>query len=123
MNMNAALIEQLDITTEEYNLIVKKVQGIVQVHNAKNFERGTLSSMFQEWKFFAGRVNQGGGMLDNAFSMGSENSQDHLRKLEDLYTLQLQMIGMYEMVFREALDEEDFENTLQSIYDTVVAVN
>lgn len=121
--MNAALIEQLDITTEEYNLIVKKVQGIVQVHNAKNFERGTLSSMFQEWKFFAGRVNQGGGMLDNAFSMGSENSQDHLRKLEDLYTLQLQMIGMYEMVFREALDEEDFENTLQSIYDTVVAVN
>lgn len=121
--MNTALIEQLDITTEEYNLIVKKVQGIVKVHNKKNYERGVLSTMFKEWQFFAGRVNQGGGMLDDAFAMGSENNQEYLRKLEDLYTLQLQMVGMYEMVFREALDEDKFQDTLQSIYDTVVAVN
>jgi hypothetical protein len=121
--MNTALIEQLDITTEEYNLIVKKVQGIAQVHNKKNYERGVLSTMFKEWQFFAGRVNQGGGMLDKAFAMGSENSQEYLRQLEDLYTLQLQMIGMYEMVFREALDEENFQNTLDSIYNTITAIN
>lgn len=121
--MSAALIEQLDISAEEYELTVKKIQGLVQIHNKQNYERGVLSTMFKEWQFVAERVNNGGKMLDKSFAMGSENSQDHLRKLEDLYTLQLQMLGMYEMVFREALDEEKFQNTLESIHDTVVAIN
>jgi hypothetical protein len=123
MNTNTALINQLDISAEERDLTIQKVNSILKLHKTKDFGRDNLGRMFREWNLIADRVNKGGKMLDKSFAMGQEKDEDHLRKLQDLYVLQLNMLGFYETIFKEGLPEEDYENTLNSIVSVTTALN
>jgi hypothetical protein len=120
MNTIIPLINQLEISAEERDLTIQKVNAILHTHQTQQFDREIMKRFFKEWKFIAERVKAGGEMLDRSFAIGKENDKNHLGKLNDLYVLQLQLLGFYEMIFKEALPEEDFENTLNSIFVAVV---
>ena len=99
------LIERLDLREDEREQTIKRVSELIYVYQNQLYNQSNIQRFFKEWREIANRVKKGREML----------REKHARPMFDLYILLLEMLGIYELFFKSALNEERYYRALESI--------
>lgn len=120
MGNSIPLIDQLNISAEEKEITIAKVKNMLRINNEKLITSANITRLFEEWKMIAQRIKKGGMLLDSVPMEGSYETKEHFRALNDLYILQLKLLGMYEVFFKRNLStQEQFQRAYNEIYKIV----
>jgi hypothetical protein len=116
------LIEQLQVSEEEKQISFDKVRNLFRVDKAKAITKTNIDRFFEEWKVIAKRINTGTKMLDKAESQPEgANTAQYVRELNDLYVLQLKLLGIYESLFKKWLTNEQYYRAYDQIMQILQA--
>lgn len=98
------LINQLAVSEEERNVTRARMKSLLRSYHRGKIGREEIDRYYTEWVEIATRLNKGAEMLDNGKAV-QERSKQHMKELEDLYTLLLKMVGIYDMFFKRMFEE------------------
>lgn len=99
------LIHNWALTEEERNVTRTRVEALLITYRKGRMDRNEVNRYFSEWTEIATRLNKGAKVLDNNKAV-QERSKQHMRELEDLYTLLLKLLGMYDEFFKRMYHEQ-----------------
>lgn len=114
------LIDQLNISNEERKITIDKVKILLKIDREKLITPANITRLFEEWKIVADRIQKGRVLLDTVPMSGSKEVEEHFRALNDLYSLQLKLLGLYSSFFEKHLKKGDqYDRAYNEIYKIV----
>lgn len=98
------LINSLALQEEERNVTRTRITALLKTYRKGKVNKAEVDRYFSEWQEVAKRVNKGSAMLDKSTAV-QERSKQHMKELEDLYTLLMKLLGMYDAFFKKMFSE------------------
>lgn len=111
-----ALVHDLELDINELSAGEKRVKRMLELYRSGKWTKVEIQYHYNEWLKIAERVKNGATMLDGLKPVRPE-SIAYEKRVSDLYTFLMKLLGMYDMFFKHMYRERPdlYERALENI--------